>query len=121
MLTPSESTEYEKAMPSPDLSKLNQAELFLYIESFVKIAQSATGSSHKTMEVPVGLLRTAFDDKLNTLLIRNLDDEHKEDMASNLASGWLNGNALLARERQVECTAEEYKAVVENFGQHFTV
>ena len=119
MSTPS--TEIAKVLPLVDLAKLNQAELFLYIETFVKVAHSASGSTHKTMEVPVGLLRTAFDDKLNTLLIRNLDDEHKEDMADNLAAGWLNGNALLARERQVECSAEEYKAVIEDFGQHFTV
>ena len=113
--------ENGEAVPLLDLAKLNQAQLFHHIESFVKVAHSATGSTHKTMEVPVGLLRTAFDDKLNTPLIRNLDDEHKMDMADNLAAGWLNGNALLARERQVECTAEEYKAVVEDFGQHFTV
>lgn len=119
MSTPS--TEIAKVLPLVDLAKLNQAELFMHIETFVKIAHSASGSSHKTMEVPVGLLRTAFDDKLNTLLIRNLDDEHKEDMADNLAAGWLNGNALLARERQVECSFEEYKAVIEDFGKHFTV
>ena len=115
------SSEIAKAVPLPDLANLNQAELFLYIETFVKVAHSANGSTHKTMEVPVGLLRTAFEDKLNTLLIRNLDDEHKEDMASNLAAGWLNGNALLARERQVGCNVEEYEAVVKDFGQHFTV
>ena len=115
------STEIEKVVPLPDLAKMKQAELFQYIETFVKVAHSASGSTHKTMEVPVGLLRTAFDDKLNTLLIRNLDDEHKEDMADNLASGWLNGNALLARERQVECTVEEYNKVLEDYGQHFTV
>ena len=115
------SSEIAKAVPLPDLANLNQAELFLYIETFVKVAHSANGSTHKTMEVPVGLLRTAFEDKLNTLLIRNLDDEHKEDMADNLAAGWLNGNALLARERQVECSVEEHKKVIEDFGQHFTV
>ena len=106
--------------PNVDVDSLNHLELSRLIEAHEQVKVSSDGSKHTTKQVPVGLLVTSFEDPRNDLIIRYLNMEHTEDLATSLLSGWLKGNSLLARERQVECDEDKYNEVGSMYGKNFT-
>jgi hypothetical protein len=107
-------------LPNVDVESLNHLELSKLIEDHEQVKVSSDGSKHTTKQVPIGLLVTSFEDPQNDLIIRYLNMEHTEDLATSLLSGWLKGNSLLARERQVECDEEKYNAIGSMYGKNFT-
>ena len=103
-----------------DVSAMTQRQLSDFLEAHEQVSVSANGSKHTSTQIPVALLCTSFESNLNKLVIRYMDTEHTEDLASCLESGWLKGNSLLARERRVECDEEKFNEIGKLYGKNFT-
>ena len=115
-----ESAKVVVVPPDFDVSAMTQRQLSDFLEEHEQVSVSANGSKHTTTQIPVALLCTSFESNLNKLVIRYMDTEHTEDLASGLESGWLKGNSLLARERRVECDEEKFNEVGKLYGKNFT-
>jgi hypothetical protein len=112
-----ESAQAIEVPPDVDVSAMNQRQLSDFLEIHEQVSVSANGSKHTTTQIPVALLCTSFESNLNKLVIRYMDTEHIEDLASGFESGWLKGNSLLARERRVECDEEKFNEVGKLYGK----